>query len=113
MTRTPLHRLLIIGWCIGFLPSSGTCQPASPPQEQLPNGIRQGLNSFGKLGYAGPCPPRQSEGHRYIIELFALSQDVDLPPRLPGAALLEAIRPFVLGRAELIGRYRRQRLHAG
>lgn len=101
-------------WVVYRIPATLRHLPAGiPPQEQLPNGIRQGQNSFGKLGYAGPCPPRQSEGHRYIIELLALSLDIDLPPRLTGAGLLEAARPFLLGRAELIGRYRRQRLHAG
>ena len=30
---------------------------AVPNSETLPDGTRQGVNSFKKTGYAGPCPP--------------------------------------------------------
>ena len=38
----------------------------------------QGKNDSGKLGYTGPCPP--SGRHRYFARLYALRQQLDLPP---------------------------------
>ncbi len=35
-----------------------------------------GLNSFGKRGYGGPCPPLGSGVHRYVFYLFALSRNI-------------------------------------
>jgi Raf kinase inhibitor-like YbhB/YbcL family protein len=53
-------------WVIYNIPPELLHLPAGiPPQESLPNGIRQGLNSFGKLGYSGPCPPARDRAHRY------------------------------------------------
>ena len=33
-----------------------------------------GLNSFGKRGYGGPCPPPGSGEHKYVFYLFALKR---------------------------------------
>jgi hypothetical protein len=59
------------------------------------------------FGYDGPCPPfNDTLLHHYWFTLYAL--DV---PRCPaegvvdGRAVLEAIRPHVLARAELMGTY--------
>ena len=35
-----------------------------------------GLNSFGKRGYGGPCPPTGSGEHKYVFHLFALNRAV-------------------------------------
>jgi phosphatidylethanolamine-binding protein (PEBP) family uncharacterized protein len=34
-----------------------------------------GTNSFGTTGYRGPCPPRGSPPHHYVITLTALATD--------------------------------------
>src|SRR5688572_9588399 len=61
---------LFTHWLVYSIPRELLHLPAGiPPQDALPNGIRQGLNSFGKLGYAGPCPPRGDSAHRYIFRL--------------------------------------------
>lgn len=39
----------------------------------VPSTARAGRNSFGSLGYRGPCPPRGDPPHRYVISLTALS----------------------------------------
>src|SRR6185437_4406580 len=59
-------------WVVFNIPSTVRHLPAGiPPQEELPNGIKQGLNDWGKLGYAGPCPPTHSKPHRYAIRIYA------------------------------------------
>jgi Raf kinase inhibitor-like YbhB/YbcL family protein len=35
----------------------------------------EGTNSFGTTGYRGPCPPRGSRPHHYVITLTAVSND--------------------------------------
>lgn len=95
-------------WVVYQIPGNIRHLPAGiPPQETLPNGIRQGVNGFGKLGYAGPCPPIRHTAHRYVFRLFALSQHPEIPSRPSREELLHAIRPFIVAMTEYTGRYQR------
>lgn len=87
--------------------------PGIPPQDTLPNGIKQGLNGFGKLGYAGPCPPVGDREHRYVFRLYALKQVPEISSRSERDEVLKTIAPHVLETAEVIGRYRRAAQRAG
>jgi hypothetical protein len=69
----------------------------------------QGINSFGKPGYGGPCPPPGHGAHRYYFRLYALDQPLGLGPTATRAELDAAMRAHVLARAELMGKYRRER----
>lgn len=40
-------------------------------------GVKEGINSFGKIGYDGPCPPKNEE-HRYFFRIYALDTLLDL-----------------------------------
>jgi hypothetical protein len=50
---------------------------AIPAQKQLPNEGLQGKNSFGKIGYGGPCPP-PGRMHHYRFTLYALDKPLYL-----------------------------------
>jgi Raf kinase inhibitor-like YbhB/YbcL family protein len=65
-----------------------------------------GANSFRKLGYNGPCPPR-GPAHRYIFKLYALDQLLRLPPGATKSDLERAMQGHILDRAQLMGRYSR------
>src|SRR5207248_6983226 len=43
----------------------------------LPKGTLEGLNSWGKSQYGGPCPPDRR--HRYFFKLYALDITLNLP----------------------------------
>ncbi|WP_225896402.1 YbhB/YbcL family Raf kinase inhibitor-like protein [Amazonocrinis nigriterrae] len=73
----------------------------------LPDGGVQGKNDFGKLGYGGPCPP--SGIHRYFFKIYALDQELSLPAGATKNQILTAIESHILAKADLIGRYKRQR----
>jgi Raf kinase inhibitor-like YbhB/YbcL family protein len=79
-----------------------------PAQPEMPNGIRQGKNSSGKTGYAGPCPPHNHNFHRYFFRLYALDTVLGLAPdAATGATLKAAMDGHVVARAEMMGLYKR------
>lgn len=96
-----------VHWVIYDLPAAmKELAEAAAKTEVLPNGAKQGMNDFRKLGYNGPCPPPGS-AHRYYFKLYALDAPTKLKPRATKQQVLEAIEGRVLGEAELIGRYKR------
>jgi Raf kinase inhibitor-like YbhB/YbcL family protein len=70
-----------------------------------PDAPAQGTNSFGKLGYGGPCPP--SGTHRYRFTLYALDQALELTgaPRIDD--LRAVMHGHVIGETTLTGSYHR------
>ncbi len=75
------------------------------PDRILPNGMVQGTNSWGKIGYGGPCPPGGT--HRYFFKLYALDKKLDLKPGMNKDQLLKAMAGHVLADAQVMGKYRR------
>jgi hypothetical protein len=69
-------------------------------------GFQEGLNSWPRRGYGGPCPP--SGTHRYYFRLYALDAEVAPGAKADKAALLKAMEGHVLAQGELMGRYARQ-----
>lgn len=96
-----------IHWLLWNLPPTTRSLAAGvPPIARPPAGGEQGVNSFRRLGYGGPCPPGD-EKHRYVFTLMALNTSLALPPGAGSADLRSAVRGHVLERAELTGRFGR------
>jgi Raf kinase inhibitor-like YbhB/YbcL family protein len=68
-------------------------------------GAVAGSNSWGRVGWRGPCPPFGV--HRYVFRLYALDDVRDLPPGAPGDALRAVAGEHALATAELVGRFER------
>ncbi len=66
---------------------------------------KQGLNSWGRTDYGGPCPP--SGIHRYIFSVYALDANLELESGANKADVLDALSDHVLAEATLMGRYSR------
>jgi Raf kinase inhibitor-like YbhB/YbcL family protein len=67
---------------------------------------QQGTNSFGKVGWGGPCPP--SGTHRYVFVLSALAAPLGLAGHPAPATVEDAIAVgTLLARARLTGTYHR------
>jgi len=72
----------------------------------VPRGAEQGINSWQRKGYGGPCPP--SGEHRYYFRLYALSQRLGLPSNSTRKDLERALQGKVLAQSELFGVYGRR-----
>jgi Raf kinase inhibitor-like YbhB/YbcL family protein len=80
----------------------------SPDTSSLPeggHGPTQGLNSMGEEGYTGPAPPPGHGTHHYYFWVYALDEDLNLPPGLDRRALLEQIEDHVIEQARVVGTY--------
>jgi Raf kinase inhibitor-like YbhB/YbcL family protein len=94
-------------WILYNLPGAARSLPEAVPSDaELPDGSRNGQNSWRRLGYGGPCPP--SGTHRYFFKLYALDTTLDLAPGANKKQLLQAMQGHILGQAELMGVYGRK-----
>ncbi len=77
-------------------------------ETNLEGPLKQGVTSFGRAGYGGPCPPKGHGDHRYNFILRAL--DVDNLGVGVGAGKAEvekAMKGHILGEASIMGTYSR------
>jgi Raf kinase inhibitor-like YbhB/YbcL family protein len=80
----------------GAIPTGVSASPDAPPQ---------GTNSFGRVGYGGPCPP--SGTHHYVFRLLALDAELPLTGTPKESQVLAAAEGHILGEAKLTGTYRK------
>lgn len=71
---------------------------------ELPHGAAEGMNSLDKIGYFGPCPPG-TKPHHYVLRLYALDTDLDLPPGATKKQLAAAVKGHVLAEGQMTGHY--------
>jgi Raf kinase inhibitor-like YbhB/YbcL family protein len=91
-----------IHWVIYNLPAEIRGLPENKPQNaRLHDDSLQGTNTWGRLGYGGPCPP--SGTHRYFFRLHALDSMLDLPSGARVPALVQAMAGHILAQVELMG----------
>jgi len=96
-----------VHWVLFNLPADITeFRENVPPEKELENGAKQGINDFSKIGYGGPCPPGGT--HRYFFKLYALDTEIDLEAGATKAELLKAMEGHILAEGQLIGRYERR-----
>ncbi len=97
-----------VHWVLYDLPPDTTGLPEGVAKTQFIAGnAKQGLNSWPRLGYGGPCPPR-GKPHRYFFKLCALDTMLDLKPGATKKDLLKAMEGHVLAEGQLMGTYQRK-----
>ncbi|OGL53875.1 hypothetical protein A3K55_01650 [Candidatus Shapirobacteria bacterium RBG_13_44_7] len=72
-------------------------------ENSIPFNAIQGVTSFGRPGYGGPCPP--SGTHRYLFKLFALDTILNLDSNSGVDDLYSAIQNHTITKTELMGKY--------
>jgi hypothetical protein len=60
-----------VHWAVARIPASVTHLGGTA---SLPPDAIAGRNSFGKVGYNGPCPPKGDRPHHYVITLTAVGR---------------------------------------
>ena len=90
----------------GLSPATPGLPEGLPAAANYPDGSLSGKNSWGRLGYSGPCPPRGT--HRYLFTLYALDVPLPLPAGATKEDVLQAARGHILASATLPGRYQRR-----
>ena len=96
-----------VHWVLFDLPGDAHDLPEGAGKSApLPSGAQQGINDFKKTVYGGPCPP-PGKPHRYFFKLYALDSKLSLKASPAKAEVEKAMQGHILGRGELVGRYRR------
>ena len=96
-----------IHWVLYNMPAETRVLPeAIPPDADLADNSRHGKNSWGRLGYGGPCPPGGT--HRYFFKLYALDTVLDLAAGANKKQVLQAMEGHILAQTEVMGVYSRQ-----
>jgi len=107
----PTPRLRLFRWThwLVYDIAPGSSLPEGIPREwQLEGGAKQGLTSFRRSGYDGPCP--LGGAHRYRFHLYALDCTLDLAPEhIRRRDVTHEMEGHVLAHADLTGVYRRQK----
>jgi Raf kinase inhibitor-like YbhB/YbcL family protein len=97
-------------WILFDIPATTTtmAQNADFDPALRPSGARQAVNSFNVLGYSGPCPPRGSLPHHYLITVWALTQaQMPFKNGEPADDIAIYLRRHAIGHASLTPHYSR------
>ena len=108
-----------VHWLLFNIPSDATTIAEGIPTTTgvLPDGSIQGMNSFGQIGYSGPCPSpsvvvywtsnkQSSDSPReYYFRLYALDSMLDLAAGATKADLTAAMEGHIVASGETLGKF--------
>jgi Raf kinase inhibitor-like YbhB/YbcL family protein len=98
--RDPDSPGAFVHWALAGIPPTTT----SLPSGGVPGLVAPGRNSFGTLGYRGPCPPHGASPHHYVLTVSALSA----PSGLRAGFSADQLSSAATGISTLIGTYARR-----
>lgn len=107
VTDDPDAPILFTHWLAYNIPpdTRDLAEGASAPKKRLDHAA-EGTNSFGDIGYGGPCPPA-GKPHHYVFRVYALDIDPALPPGQTREQLAAALQGHVLAEGQITGLYGR------
>lgn len=79
------------------------------PTGTLPEKAQVGTNDLGVIGYSGPCPKPGPDHQRYQVQLYALDEELYLPPSATKQDLVHAMKDHILDTSQVIGTYERHK----
>lgn len=92
----------VLHWIVWNIPASAR----GIPEGRLPDGAVTGKNIAGENAYRGPGAPPGPRYHHYVFEIYALSENLDLPATSGRAELLAAMDGKIVAKAAYVGRYK-------
>jgi len=98
-----------IHWFVINIPAAVTSISENASQTKtMPPGSKELYNSYGEIGYGGPCPPFGSGKHPYECEILALRVErMELSERATLSQFKSAIEGKIIARAKITGYYER------
>ncbi len=94
-------------WVVYNIPASETELPeAIPATKSFDNGVQQGLNGSGTIGYTGPCPPKRVL-HHYRFFVYALDAALTVDAGVTRQEVTNAMNGHILAIGKLTGTYTR------
>lgn len=94
-----------VHWVLYNMPPGTHGLPEACMPSDLPPGTQEGINSWNRTGYSGPCPPLGQ--HRYFHKLYALDVVLPVMHRPDKSEIEAAMEGHVIAQAEVIGTYRK------
>ncbi|OGW74667.1 MAG: phosphatidylethanolamine-binding protein [Omnitrophica bacterium RBG_13_46_9] len=96
-----------VHWVLYDIPADKKNLPEGIRKDKiLADGAKQGMTDFRRIGYGGPYPP-PGPAHRYYFKLYALDTKLNLEPGLSKEELERAMQGHIVGKAELVGKFKR------
>lgn len=96
-----------VHWVIyDLLGNSESIPEGLSTRRDLSDGSRQGVNSFGGVGYNGPSPP-PGKTHHYFFKLYAVDGRLHLKAKATADQVLCTMQGHILAEAKLMGTYSR------
>lgn len=95
-----------IHWVLCNIPPKTTGLAEGAGNRPAEAGMLEGLSSWNRGGYGGPCPPIGT--HRYFFKLYALDTVLDDLLSPLKAEVEAAMQGHILGQAVLIGTYKKR-----
>ena len=89
-------------WLVYNMPASvSQLEAGVPPRPLLVNGVQQGLNDTGSVGYSGACPDKGRAPHHVAFSMFAQDGFVTLETAAAYASVHDALLGHTLAQANL------------
>lgn len=95
-------------WILYDIPSETRELPEGMSKEPaLPGGAKQGVTSFRRTGYGGPCPPK-GPAHRYFFSLYALDiPNLGISTSASKEDVENRMKGHIIGKTATMGKYGR------
>jgi hypothetical protein len=95
-----------IHWLVINIPPDTTSLEQGASGKNMPEGAKELKNSFGKIGYGGPQPPKGTGKHPYVTTVYALNTAyIDLDTHVSLNEFTEALQGKILDLVELTGMF--------
>ena len=97
-----------VHWVVYRIPPDTKGLPEGvAPSLHGPGSMLQGKNSWNKVGYGGPAPPRGHGLHHYHFRLYALDAPLNLEAGASKEDVVKAMTGHILADGTLTGTYQR------
>jgi Raf kinase inhibitor-like YbhB/YbcL family protein len=100
-----------VHWVAWNIPGTTTSLPEGL-QEQArltePDGLLQGRNTRGSVGYYGPRPPVGDPPHPCYFQVLALDVVLDVPPGADRDTVLAAAKGHVIAKGQVVGTFQQK-----